>query len=154
MKSRRSRYISNMRMVSVFGSAFIVMGTLFILPNTAGAQVRSINMPEEMCDVLREEPLNQRILTQIRNRADFAEILEYVEETCGDLSGLLIGPTGSINTPPARDNRNGGNNVIQSSIPSDGGDDGGNGDDSGSDGEDGGCGNGGRGDKDGGGCGS
>ena len=119
MKTRRSRYIPSKRMVSGFGSAFIVMGTLFILPNTAGAQVRSVNLPEEMCDVLNERPLNQALLSQIRNRADFAEILEYVEETCGNLTGLLIGPTGSILT--VRDNATGG-----PGIPS--GNGGGNGD--------------------------
>lgn len=99
MKSRRSRHIPSMKVVSGFGSAFIVMSTLFILPQTADAEVRTIRMPEDMCNVLREEPLNERILEQVRNRADFARVLQYVENTCGELGGLLIGPTGSIETP-------------------------------------------------------
>lgn len=99
MKSRRSRHIPSMKMVSGFGSAFIVMGTLFILPQTADAEVRTIRMPEDMCNVLREEPLNERILEQVRNRPDFARVLQYVENTCGELGGLLIGPTGSIAGP-------------------------------------------------------
>jgi hypothetical protein len=96
MKSRRSRHIQSKRMVSGFGSAVLVMGTLFILPQTASAEVRTIRMPEDMCNVLREEPLNLRILEQVRERPDFARVLEYVESTCGELGGLLIGPTGSI----------------------------------------------------------
>ena len=96
MKSRRSRHIQSKRLVSGFGSAVLVMGTLFILPQTASAEVRTIRMPEDMCNVLREEPLNLRILEQVRERPDFARVLEYVESTCGELGGLLIGPTGSI----------------------------------------------------------
>ena len=99
MKSRRSRHIPGMKMVSGFGSAVLVMSSLFILPQTADAEVRTIRMPEDMCNVLREEPLNERILEQVRNRADFARVLQYVENTCGELGGLLIGPTGSIATP-------------------------------------------------------
>lgn len=100
MKSRRSRHIQSKRMVSGFGSALLVMGTLSVLPQTASAEVRTIRMPEDMCDVLREQPLNERILEQVRNRADFARVLQYVENTCGELGGLLIGPTGSIAGAP------------------------------------------------------
>lgn len=100
MKSRRSRHIQSNRMVSGFGSALLVMGTLFVLPQAASAEVRTIRMPEDMCDVLREQPLNERILEQVRNRADFARVLQYVESTCGELGPLLIGPTGSIAGAP------------------------------------------------------
>lgn len=100
MKSRRSRHIQSNRMVSGFGSALLVMGTLFVLPQAASAEVRTIRMPEDMCDVLREQPLNERILEQVRNRADFARVLQYVESTCGELGALLIGPTGSIAGAP------------------------------------------------------
>ena len=96
MKSLRSRHIESKGMFRGFGSAVIVMGTLCILPQMASAEVRTIRMPEDMCDVLREQPLNERILEQVRNRADFARVLQYVEDTCGELGGLLIGPTGSI----------------------------------------------------------
>jgi len=100
MKSRHSRHIPSKGMVSGFGSAFAVMGTLLILPQTASAEVRTIKMPEQMCEVLREEPLNQKILEQVRNRADFARVVQYVEENCEELGGLLIGPTGSIAGAP------------------------------------------------------
>jgi hypothetical protein len=100
MKSHRSRHIQSKRMVSGFGSALLVMGTLSVLPQTASAEVRTIRMPEDMCDVLREQPLNERILEQVRNRADFARVLQYVESTCGELGALLIGPTGSIAGAP------------------------------------------------------
>jgi len=100
MKLRLSRHIQSKGMLSGFGSAVLVMGTLFILPQTASAEVRTIRMPEDMCNVLREQPLNQRILEQVRERPDFARVLEYVENTCGELGGLLIGPTGSIAGAP------------------------------------------------------
>lgn len=100
MKSRRSRHIQSKGIASGFGSAVLVMGTLFILPQTASAEVRTIRMPEDMCNVLREEPLNLRILEQVRERPDFARVLEYVESTCGELGSLLIGPTGSIAGAP------------------------------------------------------
>jgi hypothetical protein len=103
MKSLRSRHIESKGMFRGFGSAVIVMGTLCILPQMASAEVRTIRMPEDMCDVLREQPLNQRILEQVRDRADFARVLQYVESTCGEFSGLLIGPTGSIAGGPGGD---------------------------------------------------
>ena len=69
MKSRPSRRIPKKRIVSGFGSAFIVMGTLFILPHSAGAHVQSlsINDDEEWCEILREEPLDEALLAQIRD---------------------------------------------------------------------------------------
>ena len=73
MKSRSSRRIPKKRIVSGFGSAFIVMGTLFILPQTAGAQIRSLNMPEDMCDILREEPLDQAALAALPGVAGVEE---------------------------------------------------------------------------------
>jgi hypothetical protein len=121
MKSRRSRHIPSKWMLSGFGSAFVVMGTLFILPQTAIAEVRTIRLPEDMCTVLREEPLNERIVQQIRDRADFARILSYVENTCGELGGLLIGPTGSIAGAPGGGGTSpeGDNGFV---VPGDGGD--------------------------------
>lgn len=135
MKSRRSRHIPSMKMVSGFGSAFIVMGSLFILPQTADAEVRTIRMPEDMCNVLREEPLNERILEQVRNRPDFARVLQYVENTCGELGGLLIGPTGSIaGAPGAGGTTPEGNNGLPD-FGGDGGNGGGPIDDEGDDGQ-------------------
>ena len=96
MKSRSSRRIPKKRIVSGFGSAFIVMGTLFILPQTAGAQISSLKMPDDMCDILREEPLDQALLDEIRNNPNFVRIMEYVDETCGELGGLLIGVVESV----------------------------------------------------------
>jgi hypothetical protein len=53
-------------------------------------------MPQEICDILREEPVNQSLLKQIARRPDFLDLLDYADENCGGVAGLLIGATGSI----------------------------------------------------------
>lgn len=105
---------------AVVGSALVVLSS-FTMPGASDAQTRVINLPADMCNVLAEQPLNQRILSDVRNRANFADILAYVEENCGALTGLLIGPTGSI-IPPAD---NGGGNGENGGL--NGGTNGGNG---------------------------
>ena len=96
MKAPGSEFIPSIRTIGGIGAVCLVLGTGFLVPHMSEAQVRTIRLPEDMCDVLRERPLSDRILRDIRARPDFVRLLEYVEQNCGDVAGLLIGPTGAI----------------------------------------------------------
>ncbi len=99
MKTCFSRRRPNIRTTPGVAFLSLVLGALALPPHLAEAQTRIINLPEDMCNVLGEQPLNQRILSDVRNRANFGDILAYVEANCANLTGLLIGPTGTIATP-------------------------------------------------------
>ena len=98
MKNRRSRYIPKKRAVAGFGSAFVLMGSLFILPHSAEAQVRELRIPQDICEVLKREPLDEALLQRIRDRADFVRILRLVDESCPELGAALL-QTASIPAP-------------------------------------------------------
>lgn len=85
---RRLRYRA-----SVF---VLVMGSAAGFSAAVSASEDSYKMPQEICDILREEPVNQSLLTQIARRPDFLDLLDYADENCGGVAGLLIGATGSI----------------------------------------------------------
>lgn len=85
---RRLRYRA-----SVF---VLVMGSAAGFSAAVSASEDSYKMPQEICDILREEPVNQSLLKQIARRPDFLDLLDYADENCGGVAGLLIGATGSI----------------------------------------------------------
>lgn len=55
-----------------FGAAFIAAGALFILPSTAKAQVRMINLPQDLCEF---EPISRDLINRIKARGDYDRIL-------------------------------------------------------------------------------
>jgi hypothetical protein len=85
---RRLRYRA-----SVF---VLVMGSAAGFSAPVAASKDSYRMPQEICDILREEPLNQSLIRQIARRPDFLDLLDYADENCGGVAALLIGATGSI----------------------------------------------------------
>ncbi|WP_201743985.1 hypothetical protein [Paragemmobacter ruber] len=87
-----------LRSGACLGAALAVLSSI-ATTGDAVAQTRVINLPGDMCNVLSEAPVNERILSDVRARANFGDILAYVEANCGDLATLLIGPTGSIAAP-------------------------------------------------------
>lgn len=74
----------------------LVMGSAAGFSAAVSASEDSYKMPQEICDILREEPVNQSLLKQIARRPDFLDLLDYADENCGGVAGLLIGATGSI----------------------------------------------------------
>lgn len=74
----------------------LVMGSVAGISAPGFASQDSYKMPQEICDILREEPVNQSLLKQIARRPDFLDLLDYADENCGGVAGLLIGATGSI----------------------------------------------------------
>ena len=78
------------------GLSILCLCGMAALPGAVFAHERSYRMPDEICDILREVPLNRNLLNQILRRPDYLDILEYADEHCGDLSGLMIGATGAI----------------------------------------------------------
>ena len=85
---RRLRYRA-----SVF---VLVMGSAAGFSAPVAASKDSYRMPQEICDILREEPVNQSLIRQIARRPDFLDLLDYADENCGGVAALLIGATGSI----------------------------------------------------------
>ena len=94
---RRLRYRA-----SVF---VLVMGSAAGFSAPVSASKDSYRMPQEICDILREEPVNQSLIRQIARRPDFLDLLDYADENCGGVAALLIGATGSI--PVLASDRNG-----------------------------------------------
>jgi hypothetical protein len=74
----------------------LVMGSAVGFSAPGFASQDSYKMPQEICDILREEPVNQSLLKQIARRPDFLDLLDYADENCSGVAGLLIGATGSI----------------------------------------------------------
>jgi hypothetical protein len=107
MTNRLSQHTA--RQGAIIGSALVLLSS-FAVPGAVTAQTRVINLPADICNVLGEQPLNQRILSDIRNRANFGDVLAYAEENCSTLTGLLIGPTGSITPPAGNGGGDGGEN--------------------------------------------
>ena len=76
-----------------------------LLSRAAAAQEDPDRMPEAVCDLLREEPLDRELLRDIVQRPDFPQILTYADDFCGGLAPLLIGETASIPSAFTPDNR-------------------------------------------------
>lgn len=93
------------------GLAALLVGGLVALPHAAAAHDTSYRMPQEICEVLREVPLRRSLLNQIIQRPDYLDILQYADENCGGLVGLLMGATGSIPRITLASERSGQSNV-------------------------------------------
>lgn len=105
MKDRRSRVTSGRIVASGLFTASLAVGSLTMMADTAGAKVRGETFSYGICEMLQRDPVDPALLEQLRARADFAQIVEFAEQNCGDVLDTLVGPTETIT--PSRDNRNG-----------------------------------------------
>jgi hypothetical protein len=85
MKTKFSGW-NRTRLATGFGAAFVAAGALFILPSTAKAQVRMINLPQELCEY---EPISRDLIARIKARADYENILRYLAEECPQVALLF-----------------------------------------------------------------
>jgi hypothetical protein len=74
----------------------LIMGSAVGFSAPGFASQDSYKMPQELCDILREEPVNPSLLKQLARRPDVLDLLHYAEENCSGVAGLLIGATGAI----------------------------------------------------------
>ena len=115
MKDRHSRVAPGRLLMSSICAVSLAVGSLFLLSESAAAKVRGESMSYGICEMLEKQPVDPALLEQIRARADFAQIVDFVERNCGGLIDPLVGPTNTIAAP--RDNRNGTRGVPRAPIP-------------------------------------
>lgn len=108
--TQRGNTLFARRFASVFTASAIAFGTIGFGAQIAVAAPTTIQVPGGLCSY---QPMDKAMIKQIKGRADFADVLAYLEKECPDVAALFVGPTGTVavaSAGGATDSTGGGDN--------------------------------------------